>query len=57
VGGASGVNGSNNRCMPCLVGKLEGMRLLGRPKRRWENNIKMYIKGIVREGVEWIHLA
>jgi hypothetical protein len=24
-----------------LVGKPEGGRLLGRPRRRWENNIKM----------------
>jgi hypothetical protein len=27
-----------------LVGKLEGKRLLGRPKLRWEDNIKMGLK-------------
>ena len=27
-----------------LVGKLEGKRPLGRPRRRWENNIKMDLK-------------
>jgi hypothetical protein len=26
-----------------LVGKLEGRRPLGRPRRRWEDNIKMYL--------------
>jgi len=27
-----------------LVGKPEGKRTLGRPRRRWEDNIKMYLK-------------
>jgi hypothetical protein len=26
-----------------LVGKTEGRRALGKPRRRWENNIKMYL--------------
>jgi len=26
------------------VGKPEGMRLLGRPRHRWEGNIKKYLK-------------
>jgi hypothetical protein len=42
-----------------LVGKPEGKRPLGRPKRRWEDNIKMDL--IVREielaGMDWINLA
>jgi hypothetical protein len=29
-----------------LVGKPEGRRLLGRPRRRWENNIKMDIQDV-----------
>jgi hypothetical protein len=29
-----------------LVGKLEGKRPLERPKRRWEDNIKMVLGGI-----------
>ena len=29
-----------------LVGKLEGKRPLGRPRRRWENNIKMYLREV-----------
>jgi hypothetical protein len=28
-----------------LVGKLEGMRLLGKPRHRWEDNTKMNLKG------------
>jgi hypothetical protein len=40
-----------------LVGKPEGKRPLERPRRRWEDGIKMDLRGIGREGVEWIHLA
>jgi hypothetical protein len=39
-----------------LIGKLEGKRSLGRPKRRWED-IKMGLMEIGLEGVDWIHLA
>jgi hypothetical protein len=35
-----------------LVGKLEGKRPLGRPRRRWEDNIKMNRKE-KEDGVEW----
>jgi hypothetical protein len=40
-----------------LVGKLEAKRRLGRPRRRWENNIKMDFGGGGLEGVNWILLA
>jgi hypothetical protein len=40
-----------------LVGKLEAERPLGRPRRRWEDGIKMDLTDIGWEGVEWIHLA
>jgi hypothetical protein len=40
-----------------LVGKSEGKRPLGRPRRIWEDNIKMDVKDIGWEGVDWIHLA
>jgi hypothetical protein len=39
------------------VGKPEGKRPLGRPRRRWEDGIKMDLKEIGWGGVEWIHLA
>jgi hypothetical protein len=39
-----------------LVGKREGKRQLGRPGRRWENNIKMGLQKVCG-GVDWIELA
>jgi hypothetical protein len=39
-----------------LVGKPEGKRPLRRPRRRWEDGIKMDLE-IGWGGVEWIHLA
>jgi hypothetical protein len=32
-----------------LVGKPEGRRPLGRPRRRWEDNIKIYLREVVWE--------
>ena len=40
-----------------LVGKPEGKRPLGRPRRRWEDNIKMDLKEVGCGGMEWIELA
>jgi hypothetical protein len=40
-----------------FVGKLEGKRPLGRPSRRWEDNIKMDIKEVGCEVMGWIDLA
>jgi hypothetical protein len=40
-----------------LVGKPEGKRPLKRPRRRWEDGIKMNLREIGWGGVEWIHLA
>jgi hypothetical protein len=40
-----------------LVGRPEGKRPLGRPSRRWEDNIKMDLKEIGIDGANWIHLA
>ena len=39
-----------------LVGKPEGKRPLGRPRRRWEDSIKMIIRE-VGEGGDWMELA
>jgi hypothetical protein len=39
------------------VGKPEGRRPLGRPRRRWEANIKMDLREIVWGGMDWIDLA
>ena len=40
-----------------LVGKHEGKRPLGRPRHRWEDNIKMNLQEVVRRGMDWIELA
>jgi hypothetical protein len=40
-----------------LVGRPEGNRPLGRPRHRWEDNIKMDIREIGINGVNWIQLA
>ena len=40
-----------------LVGKPEGKRPLGRPRRRWEDNIKMDLQEVGCGGVDWIELA
>jgi len=40
-----------------LVGKLEGTRPLGRPRLRWEDNIKMDFQEVGCEGMEWINVA
>jgi hypothetical protein len=40
-----------------LIGKPEGRRTLGRPRRRWEDNIKMDLRKIGFGDVDWIHWA
>jgi hypothetical protein len=40
-----------------LVGRPEGKRSLGRPRRRWEDNIKMDVREIWIDEAKWIHLA
>jgi hypothetical protein len=40
-----------------LVGKPEGKRTLGRPRRTWEDNIRMDLREIGWGGMDWIDLA
>ncbi|KAJ4442562.1 hypothetical protein ANN_04149 [Periplaneta americana] len=40
-----------------LVGRPEGKRPLGRPRRRWEDNIKMNLREVGYDGRDWINLA
>ena len=40
-----------------FVGKPEGKRLLGRPRRRWEDNIKMDLREVGCDPGDWIALA
>jgi hypothetical protein len=39
------------------MGKPEGKKPLGRPRCRWEDNIKMNLRETVSDGMDWIHLA
>jgi hypothetical protein len=48
--------GETRNAYRILVGKPEGKRLLGRPRHRWVNNIKMDLREIGWEGVDWIEL-
>jgi hypothetical protein len=40
-----------------LGGRLEGKRPLERPRRRWDNNIKLDLREIEVDGANWIQLA
>jgi hypothetical protein len=40
-----------------LIGNLERKRLLGRPRLRWEDNIKMYLRETEWDDMDWIDLA
>jgi hypothetical protein len=39
-----------------LVGKTEGKKSLGRPRHRWEDTIRMYLREICLEIVDWIYI-
>ena len=56
--GACSKYGREGRCVyRVLVRKPEGKRPLGRPRRRWEDNIKMDLKEVGCGGMDWIDLA
>jgi hypothetical protein len=40
-----------------FVGKPEGKRPLGRPRRRWKDNIKMYLQEVEGSRGDWMELA
>jgi hypothetical protein len=49
--------GAKRNAYRILVGKPEGNRPLGRPRRRWVDNIKMDLREIGWDGMDWIDLA
>jgi hypothetical protein len=49
--------GGGERRVQGFVGKPEGRRPLGRPRRRWEDNIKMDLQGVRCGDMDWIELA
>jgi hypothetical protein len=51
------INGGGERCFRVLAGMSEGRRPLGRPRSRWDDNIKMDLREIGIVGADWIRLA
>jgi hypothetical protein len=49
--------GKKRNAYRLLVGKPEEMRLLGRPRRRWLDNIRMDLEEVGWGDVDWIGLA
>jgi hypothetical protein len=49
--------GEKRNAYRILVGNPEGKRALGRPRRRWVDNIKMDLREIGWDGMDWIYLA
>jgi len=54
MGGACSKYGERRGLYKVLVGKPEGKRQLGRPRRRWENNVKLDLQEVGCGGIEWI---
>jgi hypothetical protein len=50
-------SGEERKVYMVLVGKPEGKRPLGRPRRRWEDGIRMDLRDIGLGGVDWIRLS
>jgi hypothetical protein len=57
MGGACSTNGEKRIAYRLLVGKPEGKRPLGRPRRRWVDNIRMDLGEVGWDVVDWIGLA
>jgi hypothetical protein len=57
MGRACSTNGEKVNAYRILVWKLEGKRPLGRPRCRWVDNIKIYLREIEWNGTDWIDLA
>jgi hypothetical protein len=49
--------GEERKVYKVLVGKPDGRRPLGRPRRRWEDGVRMDLRVIGLGGVNWILLA
>jgi hypothetical protein len=58
MGRTCGTYGGEEMCIRALVGTPEGRRPLGRSRRRWEDNIKIYLRevGWGGGGIDWINL-
>jgi hypothetical protein len=57
MGRAFSTNGEKRNSYRILVGNLEEKRPLGRPRRRWVDTIKMDLRELGRNGMDWTDLA
>jgi hypothetical protein len=57
MGGPCSTNGDKRNVYRLLVGKPEGKRPLGRPRRRWVDNIRRDLGEVGWGDVDWICLA
>jgi len=57
MGGTCSTYGGEESCIGVLVRKPERKRSLGRPRSRWEENIKIDLQEVGSEGMDWIDLA
>jgi hypothetical protein len=57
MGGSCSTNGEKRNAYTLLVEKPEGKRPIGRPRRRWVDNIRMDLGEVGWGNVDWIGLA
>jgi hypothetical protein len=57
IGGSCSTNGEEENAYRLLVGKPKGKRPLGRPRRRWVDNIRMDLVEVGWGDVDWIGLS
>jgi hypothetical protein len=57
MGRACSTNGSEEECIWDIGGNARRKEPLGRPRRRWVDNIKMDLREIEWDGMDWIYLA
>jgi hypothetical protein len=57
MGGACSTNGGEEECMLDIGGKARRKETTGRPRRRWMDNVKIDLRYIGWDGVDWIDMA
>jgi hypothetical protein len=55
--GACSAHGEKRKVYKIFLGNPDGNKRLGRPRRGWQDNIKMGLRKIGLEDVNWIHLV
>jgi hypothetical protein len=56
-GGSCSAHGEDEKCIKRFGQKTEGKRPLRRPRHKWEDNIRIDLREIGWEGVDWMHLV